>query len=115
LRFWCDRLEESGDRMDWRSLLHPSARVQSSGAATSARPIARQSKRRTWGVPAALHRNHRRTSKWGDVAGDRDGQTATLRRLNTGGLAAPAFGHSSADQQALRSRPLYRKSQIIRA
>ena len=26
LRIWRDRLEESGDGMDWRSLLHPSAR-----------------------------------------------------------------------------------------
>lgn len=26
LRIWCDRLEQSGNEMDWRSLLHPSAR-----------------------------------------------------------------------------------------
>ena len=26
LRIWRDRLEESGNEMDWRSLLHPSAR-----------------------------------------------------------------------------------------
>jgi hypothetical protein len=27
LRIWRDRLEESGEEMDWRSLLHPSARL----------------------------------------------------------------------------------------
>ena len=37
LRIWRDRLEESGDQMDWRSLLHPSARAQLSSAANRAR------------------------------------------------------------------------------
>jgi transposase-like protein len=37
LRIWRDRLEESGDEMDWRSLLHPSARAQLSSAANCAR------------------------------------------------------------------------------
>jgi len=32
LRIWRDRLEESGNEMDWRSLLHPSARAQLSSA-----------------------------------------------------------------------------------
>ncbi len=32
-----DRLEESGEEMDWRSLLHPSARAQLSSAANCAR------------------------------------------------------------------------------
>jgi transposase-like protein len=37
LRIWRDRLEESGDELDWRSLLHPSARAQLSSAANCAR------------------------------------------------------------------------------
>jgi transposase-like protein len=37
LRIWRDRLEETGDEMDWRSLLHPSARAQLSSAANCAR------------------------------------------------------------------------------
>jgi transposase-like protein len=37
LRIWRDRFEESGDEMDWRSLLHPSARAQSSSAANCTR------------------------------------------------------------------------------
>ncbi|ESY65567.1 MULTISPECIES: transposase [Mesorhizobium] len=37
LRIWRDRLEESGDEMDWRSLLHPSARALLSSAANCAR------------------------------------------------------------------------------
>lgn len=37
LRIWRDRLEESGDEMDWLSLLHPSARAQLSSAANCAR------------------------------------------------------------------------------
>lgn len=37
LRIWRDRLEESGDEMDWRSLLHPSAQAQLSSAASCAR------------------------------------------------------------------------------
>src|SRR3974390_2399163 len=37
LRIWRDRLEDSGDEMDWRSLLHPSARAQLSSAASCAR------------------------------------------------------------------------------
>ena len=37
LRIWRDRLEESDDEMDWRSLLHPSARAQFSSAANCAR------------------------------------------------------------------------------
>ena len=37
LRIWRDRLEESSDEMDWRSLLHPSARAQLSSAANCAR------------------------------------------------------------------------------
>ena len=37
LRIWRDRLEDSGDDMDWRSLLHPSARAQLSSAANCAR------------------------------------------------------------------------------
>ena len=36
-RIWRDRLEDSGDEMDWRSLLHPSARTQLSSAANCAR------------------------------------------------------------------------------
>jgi hypothetical protein len=28
LRIWRDRLEQSGNEMDWRSLLHPGARAQ---------------------------------------------------------------------------------------
>ncbi|TIV81754.1 MAG: hypothetical protein E5V66_16280 [Mesorhizobium sp.] len=36
LRIWRDHLEESGDVMDWRSLLHPSARAQLSSAANCA-------------------------------------------------------------------------------
>jgi hypothetical protein len=27
LRIWRDRLEDTGDKMDWRSLLHPSAEL----------------------------------------------------------------------------------------
>ena len=37
LRIWRDRLEQSGNEMDWRSLLHPSARAQLSSAAYCAR------------------------------------------------------------------------------
>jgi transposase-like protein len=37
LRIWRDRFEESGGEMDWRSLLHPSARAQLSSAANCAR------------------------------------------------------------------------------
>jgi transposase-like protein len=37
LRKWRDRLDESGAEMDWRSLLHPSARAQLSSAANCAR------------------------------------------------------------------------------
>jgi transposase-like protein len=37
LRIWRDRLEESGDDTDWRSLLHPSARAQLSSAANCTR------------------------------------------------------------------------------
>ncbi len=37
LRIWRARLEESGDEMDWRSLLHPSARAQLSSAANCTR------------------------------------------------------------------------------
>ncbi|WP_271599993.1 MULTISPECIES: transposase [unclassified Bradyrhizobium] len=37
LRIWCNRLEETGDEMDWRLLLHPSARAQLSSAANCAR------------------------------------------------------------------------------
>ncbi|MES0033487.1 transposase [Mesorhizobium sp. M0040] len=37
LRIWRNRLDESGDEMDWRSLLHPSARAQLSSAANCAR------------------------------------------------------------------------------
>jgi len=37
LRIWRDRLEDSGDEMDWRSLLHPSARAQLCSAANCAR------------------------------------------------------------------------------
>jgi transposase-like protein len=37
LRIWRDRLEQSGNEMDWRSLLHPSARAQLSSAANHAR------------------------------------------------------------------------------
>ncbi|MER9651851.1 transposase [Mesorhizobium sp. M0199] len=37
LRIWRNRLEESGDETEWRSLLHPSARAQSSSAANCAR------------------------------------------------------------------------------
>jgi transposase-like protein len=33
LRIWRDRLEQSGNEMDWRNLLHPSARAQLSSAA----------------------------------------------------------------------------------
>src|SRR6266702_6439139 len=36
-RIWLDRLEQSSNEMDWRSLLHPSARVQLSSAANCAR------------------------------------------------------------------------------
>jgi hypothetical protein len=36
LRIWRDRLEASGNEMDWRSLLHPSARAQLSSAANCA-------------------------------------------------------------------------------
>ena len=37
LRIWRDRLEDSGDEMDWRSLLRPSGRAQLSSAANCAR------------------------------------------------------------------------------
>jgi hypothetical protein len=37
LRIWRDRLEQSGNEMDWRTLLHPSARAQLSSAANCAR------------------------------------------------------------------------------
>jgi hypothetical protein len=37
LRICRDRLEESGNEMDWRSLLHRSARAQLSSAANRAR------------------------------------------------------------------------------
>jgi transposase-like protein len=37
LRIWRDRLEQSGNEMDWRSLLHPRARAQLSSAANCAR------------------------------------------------------------------------------
>jgi hypothetical protein len=39
LRIWRDRLEESGEEMDWRSLLHPNARAQLSSAANCAAQI----------------------------------------------------------------------------
>jgi transposase-like protein len=41
LRRWRDRLEESSSEMDWRSLLHPSARAQLSSAANRAQRIYR--------------------------------------------------------------------------
>jgi hypothetical protein len=37
LRIWRDRLEQSGNEMNWRSQLHPSARAQLSSAASCAR------------------------------------------------------------------------------
>jgi transposase-like protein len=37
LRIWRDRLEQSGNEMNWRSLLHPSARAQLCSAANCAR------------------------------------------------------------------------------
>ena len=37
LRIWRNRLEESGEEMDWRSRLHPNARAQLSSAANCAR------------------------------------------------------------------------------
>ena len=37
LRIWRDRMEQSGNEMDWRFLLHPSARAQLSSAANCAR------------------------------------------------------------------------------
>ena len=37
LRIWRDRLEQSGNEMGWRSLLHPSVRAQLSSAASCAR------------------------------------------------------------------------------
>ncbi len=37
LRIWRDRLEDSGGEMDWRLLLHPSARAQLSSAVNRAR------------------------------------------------------------------------------
>lgn len=37
LRIWRDRLKETGDEMDWRLLLHPSARAQLSSAANRTR------------------------------------------------------------------------------
>ena len=36
-RIWRDRLEQSGNEMDWRALLHPSARAQLSSVANCAR------------------------------------------------------------------------------
>jgi hypothetical protein len=48
LRLWRDRLEESGNEMDWRSLLHPSARAQlSSGANCARRKYRRAGRART--------------------------------------------------------------------
>jgi hypothetical protein len=37
LRIWRNRFADSGDEMDWRSLLHPSARAQLSSAASCVR------------------------------------------------------------------------------
>ena len=37
LRIWRDRLEDSGDEMDWRLLLYPSALAQLSSAANCER------------------------------------------------------------------------------
>jgi transposase-like protein len=37
LRIWRNRFADSGDEMDWRSLLHPSARAQLSSAANRVR------------------------------------------------------------------------------
>lgn len=37
LRIWRNRFADSGDEMDWRSLLHPSARAQLSSAASRVR------------------------------------------------------------------------------
>jgi transposase-like protein len=55
LRIWRDRLEESGDATDWRSLLHPSARAQLSSAANSVRRKYRLT------PPAADGRSNRRS------------------------------------------------------
>ncbi|SDE77378.1 hypothetical protein SAMN05216337_103486 [Bradyrhizobium brasilense] len=57
MRIWRDRLEDSGDEIDWRWLLHPSARAQSSSAANCARrryrltpeAVDRRSNRRRFG------------------------------------------------------------------
>ena len=71
LRIWRDRLEESGNEMDWRSLLHPSARAQLSSAANSARrkyrltPQAvdgRSNRRRSCG--AGFHHRARPAPRW---------------------------------------------------
>jgi hypothetical protein len=42
LRIWRDRLEESGNEMDWRSLLHPSPRAQLSSAVIRPAKIGRR-------------------------------------------------------------------------
>jgi len=67
LRIWCDRLEQSGNEMDWRSLLHPSARAQLSSAANCTRRKYRST------PEAADGRSNRRRLQRRTEASDRAG------------------------------------------
>jgi transposase-like protein len=51
MRIWRDRLEESGDATDWRSLLHPNGRAQLSSAANCARRKYRFTSQAVDGLP----------------------------------------------------------------
>ena len=83
LRIWRDRLEQSGNEMDWQSLLHPSARAQLSSAAncmwrkcrlvSGGRPV----------KPAPLQRR----AKAGDDAGDREADAAVAVVCRRHGMA----------------------------
>jgi len=64
LRIWRDRLEESDDKMDWRSLLHPSARAQLSSAANCAQRKIPLDTNKRWtggqtGVTSAVSKSRR--------------------------------------------------------
>jgi hypothetical protein len=69
LRIWRDRLEQSGNEMDWRSLLHPSARAELSSAANFAR---RKYRNDTGSGGRAVERpSLQRRAEASDRAGDR--------------------------------------------
>ena len=88
LRIWRDRLEQSGNEMDWRSLLHPSARAQLSSAANCAR---RKCRLHVSGGRPVKPASLQRRAKAGDDAGDREAW-----RCGGGGLPPPWHRHQPA-------------------